>query len=399
LDTSTRASLGPLIRLLRRMWTQTAHVVLFLSAVGRAHEAPVARECNARTSMLAAESSLLQARFENLPSFADGKRRGPLEAADESPVDMVCESPCTFGGATHSCRERVLWLVNAGGSTVAAAVDTVSRECDGQCMCSPVDVLCDSRCMFEGVTASCRERVQWLVGEGGSTVVAALDTVSQECSEQCMCGAADFGVQEDLSTTAMLVSSPEPTLQGSTTPQSTSEAADETTSTTAAEVNSSEPVQGTPSTSSSGAVSTTTQSSTLTPGASCRFSVVFCNGYSGGPSGEDTTTPPPPQNWELMVGECNPDGRGGAYRVDKPPNPNPFETECGTVSPYYVHVEHYPEENCTSAKDDSSFTVFTDGYCGICCDINTHVYNSGKCCDINTGVCSESRCAGFLSPA
>jgi len=376
------------------MWAQTANVVLLLSAVGSAHEVPVEREGNARTSMLAAESSLLQARFE--PSSADGKRRGLLEAADESPNDMVCESPCTFGGAAHSCRERVLWLVNAGGSTVAAAVDTVSRECDGQCMCSPVDLLCDSPCTFEGVTYSCRERVQWLVGEGESAVVDALDTVSRQCSEQCMCRAADFGVQEDLSTTATLLSSPEPTLQGSTSPQSTSEAP----STTAVEVNSSEPVQGTPTTSSSGAVSTTMQSSTLTPGASCRFSVVFCNGYSGGPSGDDTTTPPPPQNWELMVGECNPDGRGGAYRVDKPPSSNPFETEeCGIVSPYYVHVEHYPEESCTSAKDDSSFTVFTDGYCGTCCDIDTHVYNSGQCCDINTGVCSDSRCAGFLSPA
>jgi len=239
-----------------------------------------------------------------------------------------------------------------------------------------------------------------LVGEGRSTVIAALDTVSQECSEQCMCSAADFGVQEDLSTTAMLVSSsPEPTQQVSTTPPSTSEDPDEITSTTAAEVNSSEPVQSTPATSSSGAVSTTAQSTTLTQGASCRFSVVFCGGYSGGSFGEDTTTPSPPQNWELMVGDCNPDGRGGAYRVEKPPSSNPNEVECGIVSPYYVEVEHYPEETCTSAKDDSSFTVFTDGYCDICCDINTHVYNSGQCCDINTGVCNESRCAGFLSPA
>merc|ERR1711920_878064 len=147
----------------------------------------------------------------------------------------------------------------------------------------------------------------------------------------------------------------------------------------------------TPSTSSSDAVSTTEQSTTVATGASCTFSVVFC-GYSG-------PTPPRPENWELMVGECSPDGRGGAYRVDKPSSPNPFDPECGIASPYYVHVEHYPEENCTSAKDDSSFTVFTDGYCGICCDINTHVYNSGQCCDINTGVCAESRCAGFLSLA
>merc|ERR1711920_353128 len=133
------------------------------------------------------------------------------------------------------------------------------------------------------------ERVQWLVGAGGSTVFAALETVSQECSEQCTCSAADFGVQEDLSTTARLVTSPEPTHQDSTTPQSTSEAADETT------------VQGTPSTSSSGAVSTTAQSTTLTPGASCRFSVVFCNGYSGGSIGEDATTPPPPENWSSWL--------------------------------------------------------------------------------------------------
>merc|ERR1712228_497195 len=94
--------------------------------------------------------------------------------------------------------------------------------------------------MFEGVTHSCRERVQWLVGEGGSTVVAALETVSQECSEQCMCSPADFGVQEDLSTTAMLVSSPEPPHHGSTTLPS----AEQTTSTTATERNASEPVQG-----------------------------------------------------------------------------------------------------------------------------------------------------------
>merc|ERR1719330_694920 len=114
------------------MWKQIARVVLVLGAVGSAHEVLVARECNARTSMLAAESSLLQARFENLPSSADGKRHGPLEVADESPVDMVCESPCTFRGATHSCRERVLWLVNAGGSTVVAALETVSQQCSEQ---------------------------------------------------------------------------------------------------------------------------------------------------------------------------------------------------------------------------------------------------------------------------
>jgi len=120
------------------------------------------------------------------------------------------------------------------------------------------------------------------------------------------------------------------------------------------------------------------------PTRACKFSVVFC-GYSGYSSGEDTSTPPPPENWELMVGECSPDGRGGAYRVEKPSSTNPYDPECGIASPYYVHVDHYQEETCTGAKDDSSFMVFTDGYCG-------------NCCDINTGVCN-SRCAGFLSPA
>merc|ERR1712087_810265 len=112
-------------------------------------------------------------------------------------------------------------------------------------MCSPLGFLCDGPCTFDGETHSCRERVQWLVREGASTVAAALDTVSHECGGQCMCSAADFGVQEDVETTAMLVTSPEPPLHGSTTLQSTSEAsADQTTSTANTEVHSSEPVQG-----------------------------------------------------------------------------------------------------------------------------------------------------------
>merc|ERR1711997_492666 len=119
-------------------------------------------------------------------------------------------------------------------------------------------------------------------------------------------------------------------------------------------------------------------------GAFCKFRAASCT-LPGLPFGEDTPTLPPLEDWELMVGECSPDGRGGAYRVDKPSSSNPFDPECGIAMPYFVHVDHYPEENCESAKDDSSFTVFTDGYCG-------------SCCDINTGVC-DYRCAGSLSPA
>merc|ERR1712060_330008 len=113
----------------------------------------------------------------------------------ENETEAVCESPCMFDGETYSCRERVQWLVRERGSTIAAAVDIVSNECDGQCMCSPTEfpeLQCDSPCMFDGETHSCRDRVQWLVRERGSTVAAALDTVSQECGGQCICGAADF---------------------------------------------------------------------------------------------------------------------------------------------------------------------------------------------------------------
>merc|ERR1712050_649544 len=125
----------------------------------------------------------------------------PAQGAEDL---IVCESPCMFAGETHSCRKRVQWLVKEGGSTVAAALDIVSHECDGQCMCSPTgfpEFHCESPCTFDGETYSCRERVQWLVGEGNSTVASALDTVSYECGGQCMCRAADFGVQDDLFTT------------------------------------------------------------------------------------------------------------------------------------------------------------------------------------------------------
>merc|ERR1712060_840101 len=113
----------------------------------------------------------------------------------ENETEAVCESPCMFDGETYSCRERVQWLVRERGSTIAAAVDILSNECDGQCMCSPTEfpeLQCDSPCMFDSETHSCRDRVQWLVRERGSTVAAALDTVSQECGGQCICGAADF---------------------------------------------------------------------------------------------------------------------------------------------------------------------------------------------------------------
>merc|ERR1711920_603669 len=54
------------------------------------------------------------------------------------------------------------------------------------------ELQCDTPCMFDGETHSCRERVQWLVRERGSTIAAALPNVSQECGGQCICGAADF---------------------------------------------------------------------------------------------------------------------------------------------------------------------------------------------------------------
>merc|ERR1712050_234480 len=99
--------------------------------------------------------------------------------------------------------------------------------------------------MGNGTTHSCRDRVRWLVREGDLVVADALDTVSRECGGQCMCSAADFGVQENLSTTAMMVTSPEPPHHSSTTLMSTSEAfGDQTSSTRTTESNSSESLQG-----------------------------------------------------------------------------------------------------------------------------------------------------------
>merc|ERR1719203_1804332 len=136
-----------------------------------------------------------------------------------------------FDGEIHSCRDRVQWLVKEAGSTVVAALDIVSHECDGQCMCSPTEFPefhCESPCTFDGETYSCRERVQWLVRGGGSLVAAALDTVSYECGGQCMCSAADFGVQDDLLTTAVSVTSPKPTQHESTLPSDSSASSDQT---------------------------------------------------------------------------------------------------------------------------------------------------------------------------
>merc|ERR1719336_3376775 len=78
---------------------------------------------------------------------------------------------------------------------------------------SPLDLLCDSPCTFKGETHSCKDRVHWLVNEGASAV-AALDTVSQDCSGQCSCSAADMRVEEASATVAMIVTSPEPPQQG-----------------------------------------------------------------------------------------------------------------------------------------------------------------------------------------
>merc|ERR1712137_130794 len=77
-------------------------------------------------------------------------------------------------------------------------------------------------------------------------------------------------------------------------------------------------------------------------------------------------------------GECSPDGRGGAYKVVIPSSSNPWSSgECDIASPYYVNVDHYPEDSCTSAKDSSSFIVFTDGDCSQCCDITTGICGYG----------------------
>jgi len=146
-----------------------------------------------------------------------------------------------------------------------------------------------------------------------------------------------------------------------------------------------------PSTSTSSMLSTTplpststaATSATTTTRASCKFRINFCS-YGG----FGVSTPPPADNWELMVDECTPDTKGGAYQAYQPPSNwggKISVPECGLASPYYVKVRHYPDATCTN-ESDSEFLVFTDGQCG------------GGCCDIKTGACDYG-CQGFLSPA
>merc|ERR1712050_110076 len=96
------------------------------------------------------------------------------------------------------------------------------------------------------------------MGGEGSTVTDALNSVSQECSGQCACSAADFGVEENVSTTTMPTTSEADADEASTTavrndtsePEQGSEPttsevdADETISTTSMQGNTSEPEQG-----------------------------------------------------------------------------------------------------------------------------------------------------------
>merc|ERR1712151_89898 len=145
------------------------------------------------------------------------------------------------------------------------------------------------------------------------------------------------------------------------------------------------------------AVSTTSQSTSVTTGATCKLIVDFCRvrspyGYSSSFRVPTTATLPLPENLELKVGECSPDGRGGAYKVSLPvEDPAIVPGGCPVPQQFMqVYVDHYPEESCTSVPSPRyskpSFTVWTSGDCG------------GRCCDIRTGVCNFG-CGGRFSRA
>merc|ERR1711920_150498 len=144
-------------------------------------------------------------------------------------------------------------------------------------------------------------------------------------------------------------------------------------------------VQTTPSPSSSIAVSTTSQSTSVTTGATCKLSVHSCRPRRS-PFRVGTTTTLP--GWELMMGECSPDGRGGAYKVNLPAWHGRVHLNNGCPVATLVDVDHYPDESCRSGKDSSSFAVWTDGDCG-------HIF-----CDIRSGICNRDvGISGDLSPA
>merc|ERR1719277_215076 len=93
-----------------------------------------------------------------------------------------CNQACFFKGEQHTCRDRVNWLLRQGQSQ-SQAIATVSSDCQGQCFCSAGDFArptpatppptsssgswsCDQACFFKGEMHTCRNRVNWLLGQG-----------------------------------------------------------------------------------------------------------------------------------------------------------------------------------------------------------------------------------------
>jgi hypothetical protein len=131
------------------------------------------------------------------------------------PGSLSCEQACFFKGEQHTCRDRVNWLLGQGQNHWQA-IGTVNSDCQGQCSCSDGDfanptpppspptpatppptsssgsLSCDQACFFRGEMHTCRDRVNWLLGQGLSQS-QAITTVSSDCINQCSCSAGDFG--------------------------------------------------------------------------------------------------------------------------------------------------------------------------------------------------------------
>jgi hypothetical protein len=124
----------------------------------------------------------------------------PASATTSAPTvaptpDGGCDASCNYNGGSHSCRDRINWLVNHGGKSAETATSQVHEECSGQCSCpapspSPGGE-CDSQCeysgnMMYGGSDSCQNRVDWILSNG-QPVQLSYEIVNEACVGQCAC--------------------------------------------------------------------------------------------------------------------------------------------------------------------------------------------------------------------
>jgi hypothetical protein len=110
-------------------------------------------------------------------------------------VGAVAAKPMLFyTDLTNTSTEAVDLTSNLRGGTVKREIVNATADNfteDGVMLNAGSWSQCNEACFFKGETHTCRDRVNWLVGQGQHTG-QAIDTVNSECRGQCSCSWADF---------------------------------------------------------------------------------------------------------------------------------------------------------------------------------------------------------------